>query len=106
MSDALARLRLDYRSTFVGYLSRRGETQLNSAYEIGRNAILARVSLLDLAHIHNSVTLDLLRDASDGQDRLDLAEAAAAFLLEVLASFEMTQRGFLESARTSVRHDG
>ena len=106
MSDALARLRLDYRSAFVGYLSRRGETQLNSAYEIGRAAILARVGLLDLAQIHNAVTLDLLREAPEGRDRLDLAEAAAAFLVEVLASFEMTQRGFLESARTSDRPDG
>jgi hypothetical protein len=106
VSDALARLRLDYRSAFVGYLSRRGETQLNSAYEIGRAAILARVGLLDLAQIHNAVTLDLLREAPEGRDRLDLAEAAAAFLVEVLASFEMTQRGFLESARTSDRLDG
>ena len=105
MSDALARLRLDYRSAFVGYLSRRGETQLNSAYEIGRAAILARVGLLDLAQIHNAVTLDLLREAPEGRDRLDLAEAAAAFLVEVLASFEMTQRGFLERTRASGRDD-
>jgi Phosphoserine phosphatase RsbU, N-terminal domain len=101
MSDALARLRLDYRSAFLGYLSQRAETQLRSAYEIGRAAILAGVSLLDLVQIHNAVTLDLLRASSDGQDRLDIAEAAATFLLEVLAAFEMTQRGFLERTRAS-----
>jgi hypothetical protein len=95
----MARLRLDYRSAFVGYLSRRGETQLNSAYEIGRAAILAGVGLLDLIQIHNAVTLDLLHASPEGEDRLDLADAAAAFLVEVMAAFEMTQRGFLEGAR-------
>ena len=99
MSDALARLRLDYRSAFVGYLSRRGETQLNSAYEIGRTAILAGVGLLDLVQIHNGVALDLLRSAIDGEERLDVAAASAAFLVEVLAAFEMTQRAFLDAAR-------
>ena len=103
MSDSLARLRQDYRSAFVGYLSRRGETQLNLAYEIGRTAILTGVGLLDLAQIHNAVTLDLVRAASNGEERLDLAEAAAAFLVEVLASFDMAQRGFLESARAPHR---
>jgi hypothetical protein len=99
VSDELARLRLDYRSAFVGYLSRRGEAQLNSAYEIGRSAILAGVGLLDLVHLHNSVTLDIVRAADGADERLDLTEAAAAFLTEVLASFEMTQRAFLERTR-------
>jgi hypothetical protein len=101
VSDPLARLRLDYRSAFVGYVSRRGETQLNSAYEIGRAAILSGVGLLDLVQLHNGVTLDLVRAAGDGAERLILTEAAASFLVEVLASFEMTQRGFLEQARST-----
>jgi len=102
VSDALARLRLDYRSAFVGYLSRRAEAQLNAAYEIGRTAILAGVGLLDLVQLHNAVTLDLVRAAPGSEERLDLTEAAAAFLTEVLASFEMTQRGFLERTRTDL----
>jgi hypothetical protein len=99
VSDTLARLRLDYRSAFVGYLSRRGETQLNSAYEIGRTAILAGVGLLDLIQIHNGVVLDLMRSTCDGDERLDVAAASATFQVEVLAAFEMTQRGFLDTAR-------
>jgi two-component system sensor histidine kinase UhpB len=97
MTDALSRLRLDYRSAFVGYLSRRGETQLSSAYETGRGAIVAGVGLLDLVQVHNAVTLDLLREATTADDRLDVAEAAGAFLIEVLASADMAQRRFLES---------
>jgi hypothetical protein len=101
VNDTLTRLRLDYRSAFLGYLSQRSETQLRRAYEIGRGAILTGVGLLDLAQIHNEVTLDLLRASPDGQDRLDIAETAAAFLLEVLAPFDMAQRAFLERTRGS-----
>ena len=99
MTDpALARLRLDYRSALVGYLSHRGESQLRSAYEIGRAAIAARVGLLDLVQVHNAVTLDLLRAAGDAE-RLEVADAAGAFLVEVLAASDMAQRGFLEGTR-------
>ena len=74
---------------------RRGEHQLHSAYELGRSAINDRVGLLELVQVHNSVTLDLLRAAGEAE-RLEVAEAAAAFLVEVLAASDMAQRGFLE----------
>jgi len=48
--------------------------------------------------VHNSVSLDLLRAAGEA-DRLEVAEAAAAFLVEVLAASDMAQRGFLEGTR-------
>jgi hypothetical protein len=96
VTDPLARLRLDYRSALVGYLSHRGERQLASAYELGRAAITARVPLLDLVGVHNAVTLDLMRAAAGPGDRLEVAEAAAAFLVEVLAASEMAQRAFLD----------
>lgn len=99
VSDELTRLRLDYRAAFTGFLSRRGEPQLNSAYETGRRAIAAGIGLLEVVHVHNAVTLDLLRAARGGDERLEIAEAAAAFLVEVLASAEMAHRGFLESTR-------
>ena len=88
MTDALARLRLDYRSALVGYLSRRGEPQLASAYELGGPAHHRPVGLLELVQLHNSVTLDLLR-ATGEADRLEVAEAAGAFLVEVLAASDM-----------------
>jgi hypothetical protein len=66
---------------------------------MGRRAITAGIGLLDVVQVHNAVTLDLLRAAPDGAERLDVAEAAAAFLVEVLASSDMAHRGFLERAR-------
>lgn len=101
MSGEPARLRLDYRSAFVGYVSRRGEAQLTAAYEIGRTAIRSGIGLLDLVQLHNGVTLDLVRAAGDADERLTLAEAAASFLVEVLASAEMAHRGFLENSRAT-----
>jgi hypothetical protein len=42
------------------------------------------------------VLVDVLRETG-GTELQELAEAAATFLLEVLASFEMTRRGFFDS---------
>ena len=102
MSDALSRLRLDYRSAFVGYLSHRGEPQLTprTRWPAGDRG---RVGLLDLVQVHNSVTLDLLRAAGD-DERLDVAEAAAAFLVEVLAPPTWRSAGSWNAPPTPQRH--
>ena len=43
--------------------------------------------------MHHEVFLEVLRDTSS--ERLgDVATAASEFLVEVLATFDMTQRGF------------
>jgi hypothetical protein len=89
--EALAR---DYRVAFLRYLPRREESALASGYELGRSAVVAGVSLLDLARIHHEVLFEVLRDTR--QDEIgDVAAAASEFFLEVLATYEMAQRGFL-----------
>jgi hypothetical protein len=88
---AVDRLARDYRSAFVGYLSRREETQLDAAYNLGRRALASGVSVLDLARVHHEVFLEHLLDAPRAQLH-DLTEAAAQFLLEALASYDMTHR--------------
>ena len=51
--------------------------------------------MLELARVHHDVLLEVLREAPS--DELpELARAASEFLLEVLATFDMAQRGFLE----------
>jgi hypothetical protein len=49
------------------------------------------VSLLDVVQIHHRVVVDIPNDTG-GTQLQDVAEAATTFLLEVLASFEMTLR--------------
>jgi hypothetical protein len=55
------------------------------------------VSLLDVVLIHHEVVIDAPPGMEGPQD---LANAAAAFLIEVLASFEMAQRAFQERRNT------
>jgi hypothetical protein len=82
----------DYRAALLRYLPRRDEAALTRGYEIGRQAVTAGVSILDLTRIHHEILLEVLQDT--GPEGVDaVAEAAAAFLLEALATYDMTQRG-------------
>jgi serine phosphatase RsbU (regulator of sigma subunit) len=78
-----------YGEAFAAYLSNRGEQALGAAYDLGREAVAAHLSVLDLAEAHHAA----LR-ASLGEDgRLD---AAADFLRESLSMFETVHRGYIE----------
>ena len=81
----------NYRAAFLRYLPRREEAALTRGYEIGRAAVTDGVSLLELARVHHEVLLEVLRD-TQAEDLPRLAEAASDFLLEVLATYDMTQR--------------
>ena len=95
MTGKVARLRQSYNVGFLRYLSRRDELTLHAAYELGRNGLTTGVSMLDLVQIHHAVLVDALSDPGAGELR-DIADAAAAFLAEVLAPFEMTRRAVLD----------
>ena len=98
--DAYERFRRDYAPVFLQYLSERGEWGRRAGYELGRRAIGEQLSVLDLARIHHGVLLDVLKAHRSPQDLEQIAEAASEFLLETLAIFEMTQRGFTELLST------
>lgn len=85
-----------YRTGFLRYLSRRDEAPLTSGYELGRSAVAAGVSVLDLARIHHEVLLEVLRETSQ-DDLTGVATAASEFFLEVLATYDMAQRAFLDT---------
>jgi hypothetical protein len=90
--DALTR---DYRAAFLRYLPRREEVALNGGYELGRGAVTTGVSILDLARIHHEILLEVLRD-THAEDVSGLAAAASEFFVEVLGTYDMTQRGLLD----------
>jgi hypothetical protein len=94
--DAYERFRRDYAPVFLQYLSERGERGRRAAYELGRRAIGERLSVLDLARIHHGTLLDVLKTHRSPQELEHIAQAASEFLVEALAVFEMTQRGFIE----------
>jgi hypothetical protein len=102
--DAYERFRRDYAPVFLQYLSDRGERGRRAAYELGRRAIGEQLSVLDLARIHHIVLLDVLKTHRTAGELEQIAQAASEFLVEALAVFEMTQRGFAELL-SNVRSD-
>lgn len=90
--DALTR---DDRAALLRSLPRREEAALSSGYDLGRGAVAAGVSILDLARIHHELLVQVLTNTRP-EDVVNVASAASEFLLEVLAPYDMTQRGLLE----------
>ena len=94
MTD-LVDLTRDYRVAFLQYLPRREEAALARAYELGRSAVTEGRSMLELAQIHHEILLEALRETPP-EELHQIATAASQFFLEVLATFDMAQRGFLD----------
>ena len=99
--DADERFRRDYAPVFLQYLSDPGERGRRSAYELGRRAFAEQLSVLDLARIHHGVLLEVLKTHRTSRELEQIARAASEFLVEALAVFEMTQRGFAELLSTA-----
>jgi hypothetical protein len=87
------RFRQNYAAAFARFLFHRDEAALAAAYELGRYGLEHGIGLLDIVSTHHSVVIDALPGIEGPQE---LAEAGAAFLVEVLASFDMAHRAFLE----------
>jgi hypothetical protein len=94
--DALSRLRLDYAPLLLRYLAQQDESGLRSAYELGRAAMREKVSLLDVVRVHNEMFLEVLATVRDADEARGVARASTALLIDLLASFEMSQRGFMD----------
>ena len=96
MVDALTRLRLDYAPLMLRYLAQQDEAGLKSAYELGRGAMRESVGLLEVVRVHNEVFLEVLATVRDLDDAQGVARPASVLLIELIASYEMSQRGFMD----------
>jgi hypothetical protein len=94
--DLRARFGPEYDAAFSRYLSRPGEGGLAVAYEMGRSAVSRGLSLLDLSAMHHAALLREIRSADGPAELEQRVQAASAFFGEVLATFELTRRGFVE----------
>jgi hypothetical protein len=103
VTDAVAEFRRNYRPPFLAYLVREDEAGRQAAYELGREAMSRGVGLIGLVTVHNEVFLDVVSTERTAESASTTARAAGAFLVEALASFEMTQRGFLDGARAAAQ---
>ncbi len=99
MAEELTSFRRDYTPPFLAYLVREDEAGLRAAYELGRAAMSRGVGLMGLVTVHNEALLEVLPSERTVESATAVARAASAFLLEAIAPFEMTQRGFMDGAR-------
>ena len=84
-----------YAAAFAAYLSDRGERGLGAAYDLGREAVAAHLSVLDLAEAHHEALCGALAAEHDQPTEATL-QAAADFLRESLSIFESVHRGYTE----------
>ena len=90
-----AGLEQDYRIAFLRYLPRHEDAALTAGYALGRRAIVGRVSLLDLVHLHHRALGEVLGSTAVAEQAA-VVDAAATFFTEVVAAYEMAQRGHLD----------
>jgi hypothetical protein len=90
----MERLYRNYRAAFLRYLPNRDEAALDAGYQIGRSAVAGGLTILDLAQVHHDVLREVLRTSS-AEEFDGVTASAADFLAEVLATYEMTRRGYL-----------
>jgi len=93
----LERLQRNYRAAFLRYLPHCDESALHAGYRIGRAAVGDGLSLLDLAQVHHQVLFEVVKSTSPA-DLDSVASAASDFFVEVLATYDMAQRGFVRGS--------
>jgi phosphoserine phosphatase RsbU-like protein len=82
----------DYRAAFLRFLSRHEESSRAAGYQLGRGALAASQSLLEVVRVHHEVLIEVLGQSS-AEEVPEVARAASDFLIEVLASYDMARRG-------------
>jgi hypothetical protein len=82
----------DYRAAFLRYLARQDESSLTAGYQLGRRMLAGGRGLLEVVQVHHEILVEVLRD-TPADEVPGVARSASAFLLEVLASYDMARRG-------------
>ena len=77
-----------YAAAFTAYLADRGERELGAAYDIGRQAVAAHLSVLDLAEAHHAA----LRAALDGRQPAAGGDAAGGRGLPAREPVDLRER--------------
>jgi PAS domain S-box-containing protein len=89
-----------YRAALRDFLVTGGETALENAYALGRQALEQGAGLLDLTVAHHQALIAALTASEKPMSESQILEQAGKFLAECLSPFEMAQRGFRETIAT------
>jgi hypothetical protein len=90
-----------YAAALREYLRDPTEASLRVAYELAREAVGWRLSVLDLGVAHQEALQSALAAASNAAEVRRIAQAAGDFFLEGLSTFEMVQRGLVEAQQAA-----
>lgn len=96
MRSKLRKFEANYRNLLRDCLNGAGEIALKRGYELGRQAMLDGLGVMDVQSAQRKALLGLFATATTVSDCVHLVESAQDFFAECLAPFEMTHRGFLE----------
>lgn len=88
-----------YQAALQSYLQDLGEAHLHRAYEMGRDALVAGLGILEVVAWHH-LALERVLPIDDASARTVALDAAGRFLAECLSPFEMSHRGAREAALT------
>ena len=97
MNVNIDRFGRSYLDALQSYLRDMGEEHLHRAYEMGRDALVGGLGILEVAAWHHDA-LRRLQLTGGGADSTRICEAAGRFLAEYLSPFEMSHRGTREAA--------
>lgn len=86
-----------YAQALHEYMSGAGETALQQAYELGREAVIQGLGVLDLVVIHDEAAKAAMRNTKARENPEKLINATHSFLMESLSPFEITHRSFREA---------
>ncbi len=89
----LEELKSSYRNILTDYIESGSEARLLEANSLGKKAQASGLGILDLAVAHTSVVTDIFT-REDIPDPARIASRAREVLLECLAPFELSVRGF------------
>lgn len=91
-----------YAGRLRDHLAEASEGSLHRAYELGREAVLRELSVLEVTAVHQEALLDALRSTANGREVENVTAAAGDFFLELLGAFEMVQRGVREAREVAI----
>lgn len=99
-ADTSSTFMLTYRMALEEFVrDGAGEEGLMHAYELGRQAVVEQLNILDLVATHQNIVMNTFAADDTGQQKDIYLRRSEEFLAEVMAPFEMMHRGFDDAIR-------
>jgi len=95
----------DYVTAIAAHLGDESEDSLSQAYELGRNALIQGLGILDMLRLYEAVQREVLLTAEPA-DQKRVATAVGNFFRELLSPYEMSFRGYREANTELKRLNG